>query len=202
MTAPDGARALSLLAAQKFDVVVTDLRMPGADGFEVLKLVRERCPDTEVVMMTAYASVSNAVEAIKQGAYDYLQKPFDPDAAGLVVARAVERKRLREQAADLRREIQGVFGFHSLVGKSPAMRSVYKLLEQAASLDITVLLTGETGTGKELAARAIHYQGARKDRRFVAVNCGALPSRSRRERALWPRARCVHRRGPSQAWAL
>jgi DNA-binding NtrC family response regulator len=175
-TAAEGGRALALVAAQEFDVVVTDLKMPGADGFEVLKAIKARSPDTEVVMMTAYATVQDAVEAMKQGAYDYLQKPFDPDAAALVVARALERKRLKEQAARLRRELQGVHAFHKIVGKSTAMQDVYRLLEQAAALDITVLLTGETGTGKELAARAIHYQSARKDRPFVPVNCGALPT--------------------------
>ncbi|MGI5860764.1 MAG: sigma-54-dependent transcriptional regulator [Myxococcales bacterium] len=174
-TASDGARALSLIAAQEFDVVVTDIRMPEADGFEVLRAVKLRSPDTEVVMMTAYASVQSAVEAIKLGAYDYLQKPFDPDAAALVVGRALERKRLREQAASLRREIEGIYGFHCLVGKSARMREVYTLLEQASGLDITVLISGETGTGKELAARAIHYQSRRKEKRFVPVNCGALP---------------------------
>jgi two-component system response regulator AtoC len=112
---------------------------------------------------------------MKLGAYDYLEKPFDPDAAGLVVARAAERKRLRDEAASLRRELEGVHAFHNLVGKSARMREVYRLLEQAAGLDITVLLGGETGTGKELAARAIHYHSSRKERRFVAVNCGALP---------------------------
>ncbi len=175
-TAAEGLRALSLVEAQDFDVVVTDLKMPGADGFEVLKAVKKREPDTEVVMMTAYATVNDAVEAMKQGAYDYLQKPFDPDVAVLAVARALERKRLREQAANLRKELQEVHAFHNIVGKSRAMRDVYRLLEQAAALDITVLITGETGTGKELAARAIHYQSSRKERRFVPVNCGALPS--------------------------
>ncbi len=174
-TASDGGRAISLLAAQPFDVVVTDLRMPGADGFEVLRAVKARAPETEVVMMTAYATVTDAVEAMKQGAYDYLQKPFDPDDASLVVARALERKRLKEQAASLRREVEGVYAFHNLVGKSTKMREVYTLLEQASQLDITVLLNGETGTGKELAARAVHYHSARKERRFVPVNCGALP---------------------------
>lgn len=175
-TADDGGRALELIAEQSFDVVVTDLKMPGADGFKVLKATKARSPDTEVVLMTAYATVQDAVEAMKQGAYDYLQKPFDPDAAVLVVSRALERKRLKEQAASLRRELVGVYAFHNIIGKGAAMQAVYRLLEQAAALDITVLLTGETGTGKELAARAIHYQSARKDGRFVAVNCGALPA--------------------------
>jgi len=175
-TASDGGRALSLVASQEFDVVVTDVRMPGAGGLEVLAAVKSRSPETEVVMMTAYATVQDAVEAMKKGAYDYLQKPFDPDAAALVVSRALERKRLREQAATLRKELEGVYAFHNLVGKSVAMRDVYRLLEQAAGLDITVLLTGDTGTGKELAARAIHYHSARRERRFVPVNCGALPA--------------------------
>ncbi len=175
-TAADGGRAISLVASQEFDVVVTDLKMPGADGFEVLRAVKARAPDTEVVMMTAYATVSDAVEAMKQGAYDYLQKPFDPDDAARVVARAIERRRLRIQAETLRRELEGVYSFHSLIGKSAAMQEVYLLLEQASKLDITVLLGGETGTGKELAARAVHYNSARKERRFVPVNCGALPA--------------------------
>jgi two-component system response regulator HydG len=175
-TAGDGGRAISLIAAQDFDVIVTDLRMPGADGFEVLRAAKARAPDTEVVMMTAYASVQDAVTAMKEGAYDYLQKPFDPDDAALVVARALERKRLRAQAQTLRRELEGVFSFHNLVGKSRAMKDVYQLLEQASKLDITVLLNGDTGTGKELAARAVHYHSDRKERRFVPVNCGALPA--------------------------
>ena len=174
-TAGDGAHALSLIGTEEFDVVVTDIRMPGAGGFEVLQAVKARSPSTEVVMMTGYATVGDAVKAMKMGAYDYLEKPFDPDAAGLTVARAAERKRLRDEATSLRRELEGVYSFHNLIGKSAPMREVYRLLEQASGLDITVLLGGETGTGKELAARAIHYHSSRKERRFVPVNCGALP---------------------------
>jgi two-component system response regulator HydG len=175
-TAIDGTRALALLAAETFDVVITDIRMPGADGFAVLQAAKQRSPDTEVILMTAYASVQAAVDAMRQGAYDYITKPFDPDDAALIVARALERKRLREQAANLHREIQGVYGFDKLIGKSPQMRAVYTLLERAAELDITVLITGDSGTGKELAARAIHYRSARKEHPFVPVNCGALPA--------------------------
>jgi len=175
-TASDGNRAIALLAAQHFDAVVTDLRMPGADGFEVLRVAKTRSPETEVVMMTAYATVPDAVQAMKQGAFDYLAKPFDPDDAALVVARALERKRLGESSAASARSAEPVYAFHNLVGRSPAMAEVYRLLEQAAKLDITVLLAGETGTGKELAARAVHFHGGRRERRFVPVNCGALPA--------------------------
>jgi DNA-binding NtrC family response regulator len=174
--AAHGAEALALIAAQDFDVVLTDIRMPEADGFQVLKAVKESAPLTEVVLMTAYATVQDAVEAIKQGAYDYLQKPFDPDAAALVVSRAVERRQLRAQAANLRKELDSVYGLHNFVGKSRKMREVYEQLERAASLEMTILILGETGTGKELAARAIHQRSARREKRFVAINCGALPA--------------------------
>ena len=173
--AGDGAQALALIATQPFDVVVTDLRMPGAGGFEVLEAVKARDPSTEVVMMTGYATVADAVQAMRLGAYDYLEKPFDPDAAARVVAGAAERRARRLEAATRRTAAEGTTGFHALVGRSPAMQEVYRLLERASGLDITVLLGGETGTGKELAARAIHYHSARKARRFVPVHCGALP---------------------------
>jgi two-component system response regulator HydG len=174
-TAENGTRALALLESQTFDVVVTDIRMPGADGFEVLNAVKKGSPQTEVILITAHASIPRAVEAIKQGAYDYLAKPFDPDELVLVVARALERKRLREQATQLRRELNGLVGYQNIIGKSPAMREVYALIARAAELEITVLVTGETGTGKELVARAIHDAGPRKENPFVPVNCGALP---------------------------
>ncbi|WP_309893678.1 sigma-54 dependent transcriptional regulator [Archangium sp.] len=175
--AEDGARALALVAAQEFDVVVSDVRMPGADGFEVLRAVKSRSPDTEVVMMTGYATVQDAVEAMRAGAFDYLQKPFLPDAAAELVTRAMERRRLRLQAEVLGQKAPSTdFSFAGAVGRSAPMQEVHRLIEQAARLDITVLLTGETGTGKELAARAVHLNSARRERPFVAVNCGALPT--------------------------
>jgi two-component system response regulator AtoC len=175
-TASDGSRALALLAAEEFDVVVTDIRMPGASGFDVLRAAKARSPSTEVVMMTGYGTVADAVQAMKDGAYDYLEKPFDPDEAGRVIARAAERKRLVDEANTLRRQLQGVYAFENLIGKSARMREAFALLEQAAGLDITVLLLGGTGTGKELAARALHHRSARSTKPFVPVNCGALPA--------------------------
>ncbi len=173
-SAADGARALALVATRTYDVVVTDIRMPGAGGFELLQAVKARAPATEVVMMTGYATIADAVRAMKMGAFDYLEKPFDPDAALAVVTRAAEHKRVADAAR--RAAAPGEEdAFHALVGRSAAMRAVYRLLEKAAQVDATVLLLGETGTGKELAARAIHYHSARKERRFVPVNCGALP---------------------------
>jgi DNA-binding NtrC family response regulator len=174
-SAEDGARALGLVATREYDVVVSDIRMPGADGFELLAAVKARAPATEVVLMTGYATVPDAVRAMKLGAFDYLEKPFDPDAALAVVARAAEHKRTAD-AARLATRPGEEDSFHNLVGRSAAMRAVYRLLEKASQTDATVLVLGETGTGKELAARAVHYHSARRERRFVPVNCGALPA--------------------------
>jgi DNA-binding NtrC family response regulator len=174
-TVHDGAAGLATVAEREFDVVITDLKMPGASGFSVLESVKARWPDTEVILMADMTSVPDAIEAVKQGAYDYILKPLDSDSAGLAVERALERRTLRRQAADLRKELHSANSFHNMIGKSPVMRDVYGLLERAANIEMSVLLTGEAGTGKELAARAIHYQSERKHKPFVAVNCGALP---------------------------
>ena len=174
-SAEDGARALALLAAGDFDVVVTDIRMPGADGLTVLREARARDPDIEVVLMTAYATVPAAVDAMRQGAFDYLAKPFEPDEALLIVERALERRRLRQQARDLRRALEGIHRIDNLVARSPTMTPVLALVRRAAASDATVLVTGESGTGKEVVARAIHSSGVRTGKPFVAVNCGAIP---------------------------
>jgi DNA-binding NtrC family response regulator len=175
VTAADGQRALGLALNDEFDVVVSDIRMPGADGFTVLREVKRVKPDVEVVLMTAFGTVQKAVEAMKEGAYDYLAKPFDPDDALMTIERAVERKRLREQARSLSAVVGNIGQFDRLVGKSPAMQQLFDLLKRAASTDATVLITGESGTGKELAARAVHAESQRQGARFVAVNCGAIP---------------------------
>ena len=174
-TAEDGTRALGLIAATEFDVILSDIRMPGADGMAVLQETRRQYPDTEVILMTAFGTVQDAVLAMKQGAYDYLQKPFEPDEALILVRRAMERRQLRAQARDLQAALAGAHRFENLVAESAPMRRVLDLVHRAASSDATVLITGESGTGKEVVAHAIHRASVRKQRRFVPVNCGAMP---------------------------
>jgi len=173
--AEDGTRALALIAASDYDVVISDIKMPGADGMEVLRETKRLRPDTEVILMTAFGSVQKAVEAMKEGAYDYLQKPFEPDEALLLVQRAAERRHLKAQARDLQSLLEGAYRFENLVGASASMRKVLDLMQRAADSDTTVLVTGDSGTGKEVVARSIHVAGARRLRRFVPVNCGAIP---------------------------
>ncbi len=174
-TAEDGERAIALVAVTPFDVIVSDIRMPGADGRAVLQAARAEDPDVEVVLMTASATVPDAVTAMREGAFDYLAKPFEPDEALLVVERALERRRLRQQARDLRLALDGIHRVDNLVAKSPAMAPVLAMVKRAGASDATVLVTGESGTGKEVVARAIHASGPRGGARFVAVNCGAIP---------------------------
>ncbi len=172
-TASDGDEALKVIATRSFDVVLTDVRMPGADGFALIRVVKQRWPSTEVVMMTAFASIETAVEAIKLGAYDYLAKPFDPDDVKLVVARAIERKRLRERAELLPADVARRPGFGKVLGESQPMLDVFARLEHAANLDTPVLLSGEPGVGKELAAESLHEASRRQDAPFIPIDCGA-----------------------------
>jgi DNA-binding NtrC family response regulator len=175
-TASDGARALAMIDADRpYDVIVSDIRMPGMDGLALLKEVKRVQPETEVILMTAYAEVGDAVEAMKAGAMDYLVKPFDPDDAIAVVERAIEKRKLQRQARQLRDDLEDSSGFGPFVGDSRAMRKIYGVLEKAAASDVNVLITGESGTGKELAAHAIHLRSGRQDGPFIPVNCGALP---------------------------
>jgi len=177
-SASNGKEAVSLIGQQTFDIVITDLKMPQLDGIGVLRTVKESAPETVVIMITAYASAETAVDAMKQGAYDYITKPFKIEEIKLIVRNAIEKRRLSEENLILRRKIQewttsGVIG--GIVGKSPSIVNLIQLIIKIADSPSNVLITGESGTGKELVARAIHNYGHRKDRPFVAINCSAIP---------------------------
>ncbi len=174
-TAADATDGLTKLANADYDLLLSDVRLPDLDGFAVLARAREMAPDTEVVLMTAYATVEAAVEAVKAGAYDYVAKPFEPDDLLLTVSRALERRSLRARARAAERALRHRDGLDEMLGEGAAMQKVRFLIERVCDLDVTVLVTGESGTGKEVVARAIHQAGARRERPFVAVNCGAIP---------------------------
>ena len=173
--AEGGEKAIKLLKEDIFDLVITDVKMPRSSGMDVLRAVKEHSPDTVVIMITAYATAESAVEAMKEGAYDYIMKPFKVDEIKLVVKNALEKRKLKEENQFLRREVQAGREFQSFVGRSEAMRRVFELITKVADKQSTVLITGESGTGKELAARAIHALSSRRDRPFVYIHCGALP---------------------------
>jgi DNA-binding NtrC family response regulator len=173
--AESGEEALDRLAEFAFDVVVTDLRLPGIDGTRVLEAAVERYPDIVVILVTGYGTVRNAVEAIKRGAADFVTKPFQFDELLHVLTSVLEQRRLRRENAYLRSQLDERYRFEGLVGHSPSMRHLFSVLETVAGTSSTILITGETGTGKELVARAIHHNSPRRGHRFVAINCGAIP---------------------------
>ncbi len=167
--------ALSLLTHAKMDLVMTDLRMPGLGGMELLRQMKEKWPETEAIVMTAFGSIDTAVEAMRLGAYDYLTKPINRDRFHIVVEKALEHHTLAQENKQLRDRLETQTRFDQMVGDSEPMQRVYGLVDMVADSGVTVLLTGESGTGKELVARAIHHKSARADGPFVTVNCGALP---------------------------
>jgi DNA-binding NtrC family response regulator len=173
--AGSGEDAIPLLAEFAFDILITDLKLPGIGGREVLDAAIERYPDIIAIVITGYGTVKDAVDAIKQGAADFVTKPFQFDALLHVVQSAVEQRRLKSENAYLRSQLEDRYRIDGLVGKSRVMRDLFQLLETVAATSSTVLITGETGTGKELAARAIHHNSARRANRFVALNCSAIP---------------------------
>jgi len=174
VAADSGKQALALLGRRSFDIVITDIRMPGMDGLELQQRILEVDPDLAIIVITAYASVSTAVQALKEGAYDYLAKPFDPEEMTRVVEKAWEKQRLRKENVLLKERLKGS-GPRLIVGDSPDMAAVMKLVESVAPTETTVLIRGESGTGKELVARLIHTGSPRAFGPMVAVNCGALP---------------------------
>jgi DNA-binding NtrC family response regulator len=170
----DPWEALRRIDENGYDVLVLDIMMPRIDGLQVLQHVKERHPDVDVIMMTGLSQIQTAVKAMKLGAFDYLSKPFDPDELKLVVDRALERQRLLRENRALKTEAGSKYRFENIVGGSPQMQAVYRLIAQCAPTNCTVLITGESGTGKEMVARAIHYNSLRKDQPFVAVDCNTL----------------------------
>ncbi len=176
VTAEDGEAARREIEASSVDLIVSDIRMPGLDGIEVLRFAREHTPGTEVILVTAHASTASAVEALRLGAYDYVTKPFDIDELKLTVRRALEVKELRKENVDLKLQLTDRHRLDDLVGRSEAMARVFELINRVSDSDFTVLITGGSGTGKELVARAIHNRGRRKDKPFVIINCAAVPA--------------------------
>ncbi|UJS17586.1 MAG: sigma-54 dependent transcriptional regulator [Candidatus Jettenia sp.] len=174
-TALNGLEALNLYRRESYDLVIADLKMPQMDGIELLKQLKHEFSDVSLIMMTAYGSIRTAVEAMKMGAYDYVTKPVSAEEIRLVIQRALERQNLITEIKTLRKELEERFSLDNIIGKSYAMQRVYDLILQVANTDATVLITGETGTRKELVAHAIHHNSKRKNCPFVVINCSALP---------------------------
>jgi DNA-binding NtrC family response regulator len=174
-TAENGEKALAALERTSFDLVVTDIKMPGLDGMELLRRIKSSSPDTQVIVITAFGTIEMAVEAMKAGAFEYVTKPFNRDELKLAARKALKLKHLEGENVRLRREVARKYGFENIVGDSPSMQRVFRLVEKVAETDAPVLITGESGTGKELVARAVHYRSSRTEQPFVAVNCAAIP---------------------------
>lgn len=173
--AANGREALKKLGEEEYAVVLTDLRMQGMQGLELLGEVKRDHPGTNVIIMTAFGSVESAIEAMKQGAYDYVTKPIKNEEMALVVEKAVRDALLRREVQQLRRAVREDYSFHQILGKSKPMRAVFDLIRRVADSQTNVLITGESGTGKELAAKAIHFNSDRRSGPFVPVNCAAIP---------------------------
>ena len=174
-TAVDGAQAEAHLRDHSYDLVISDVNMPRMGGMELLRHIKERTPETVVLMITAFSTTEQAVEAMKQGAYDYITKPFKNEEIRLVVKNALERRELRQENLALKEELGKRYSFEGMVGRSKAVQDVISLVRKVAGSQVKVLVTGESGTGKELVAKDIHFQSERRSQPFVAINCGAIP---------------------------
>jgi len=173
-TALSGKEAFKKMKENPFDIVITDLKMPEIDGMEVLRKFRKEYPDAIVIMITGFGTVQTAVEALKMGAFDYIPKPFTPDEVSIVVKKALEKRDLLLENIYFRQELQEKYGFHNIVGKSKKMQEIYQIIGKVAPTDSTVLIYGQSGTGKELIARAVHFNSPRRDKQFVPVDCAVL----------------------------
>jgi len=174
-SAASAQQTLSMLQVQPYDLVISDLKMPGSSGLELLRQIRLQYPEAIVLILTAFGTVETAVEAMKSGAYDYLTKPVHPDELSLVVGRALEHLRLVKEVCTLRANLDQKYGFENILGRSGALLQVLDTAARAARTHSTVLIRGETGTGKELLARAIHFNSSRKHRPLITINCAAIP---------------------------
>jgi two-component system response regulator PilR (NtrC family) len=174
-TYPGSPDIMEFLRDEEFDILLSDIRMPRVNGMDILEFMNKNKPEIPVIMITAYGSVKQAVEALKSGAFDYIMKPFDVEELKIIAANALEKRRLKQENVQLKRELEEKNSFGPMVGKSRMMKEVYNLIEKVAGTDSTVLILGESGTGKELAARAIHTLSRRRDQTFTSINCAALP---------------------------
>ncbi len=174
--AADGDTALRMIRQYPYDVIITDLRLPGVPGEKILQEALAIFPETIVIIMTGFGNIQTAVDAIRMGAYDYLPKPFQLDELVMRVEKGLQERQLKQENSQLRSELQGKYQGSSIIGNSPSMQQIYRMVGMIADKTSTVLIVGETGTGKELIARAIHYSGARKNHPMVSVNCGAIPA--------------------------
>jgi DNA-binding NtrC family response regulator len=175
-SAVTGEEALEIMEKSPFEIIITDLFLPGVSGIDILKRVKEDSPYTSVILITGNASAETAVEAMKEGAFDYITKPFNFEKLKVIVAKAVEKSRLVAENLYLRQQLRGKYKFDNIIGNSLPMQQVFSRLERIVNTESTILILGESGTGKELVAKAIHYNSPRKDKPFVAINCGAIPA--------------------------
>ena len=196
---PDGAAALKALERGLYDAALLDLRMPGMTGIEVLSQIRQISPETQVIILTGHATVDTAVQALRLGAFDYLTKPCKWAELEMILNRIAERRDMANKTAALETRLKAAEGMPLLIGDTPGMQQVRRLIETIAPTDASVMILGETGTGKELVARSLHDKSRRADKAFIPVNCGALARKPGRERALWPPQGRIHRcRQPPQ----
>ncbi|MDX2499181.1 MAG: sigma-54 dependent transcriptional regulator, partial [Deltaproteobacteria bacterium] len=173
--AEDGQAAISAIEDRFYDLVIMDIRMPNVDGIQALQKIKQISPDIPVIIMTAYASVGTAVDALKSSAYDYLIKPLDIEELKILVAKALHHHQLEQENIYLKERLNDRFDFSNIIGHSPAMKKLFETMALVAPSEATVIIVGESGTGKELIANAIHQNSPRKDRPFIKVNCAALP---------------------------
>ncbi len=171
----DGMAALEMFQASPYDVLITDLKMPKMDGLDLLREIKAISPATMGIVITGYASTSSAIQAMKLGAFDYVSKPYELDEIRLVIKRAIEYQVLQSENVTLKKQLKRKYRFENIIGDSKPMQDVFRLIEKVADSDSTVLIQGDSGTGKELVARAIHYNSNRKERYLIPVNCGAIP---------------------------